>query len=178
LVALSRDPEWNQAPGRRHNTPAPLVRLLWARLVRWFPARHGSVAGDTGYGTSETARFCGQQHTHLTLVSKVDGAAACYAPAPPRTRRTMGRPRVKGQKLASPQEGVAHTAERPRRRVAGSGGPTRALAVVTGTGPWYRSGAALVDVRWGYGPEGTGTHRAEDCFPTAITLKPPPIVAC
>jgi DDE superfamily endonuclease len=57
LVALYRDPEWDQAHGTRHKTPAHLARLLLARVVRWFPERHFIFVGDTGYGTSETARF-------------------------------------------------------------------------------------------------------------------------
>jgi DDE superfamily endonuclease len=99
-----------------------MARLLLARLMRWFPERHFIVVGDSGYGTSETARFCQQHHRHLTLVSKFYGDAALYEPPPPRTRRTMGRPRVKGQKLASLQAVVASTAQRTSLIVAWYGG--------------------------------------------------------
>jgi hypothetical protein len=75
-VAWSRDPEWDQAHGTRHQTPAHLARLLLARVVRWFPARQFIFVGDTGYGTSETARFCRQHGRHLTWVSKFYGDAA------------------------------------------------------------------------------------------------------
>jgi DDE superfamily endonuclease len=85
-VASYRDPGWDQAHGRRHNTPAHLARLLLACLVRWFPERQFIFVGDTGCGTSETARFCRQQRRHLTLVSKFYGAAALYEPPPPRHR--------------------------------------------------------------------------------------------
>jgi hypothetical protein len=108
LVALYRPPEWDRVHGTRHRTPAHLARLLLARLIRWFPHRHFIFVGDTGYGTSETARFCRQHRRHLTLVSKFYGDAALYEPPPPRTPHTMGRPRVKGQKLPSPQAVVAH----------------------------------------------------------------------
>jgi hypothetical protein len=79
--------------------------------------------GDTGYGTSETARFCQQHRRHLTLVRKFDSKAAWYEHPPPRTRHTIGRPRVKGQKLPSPQEVVTHRARRTRLAVAWYGGP-------------------------------------------------------
>jgi hypothetical protein len=69
-VALSRGPEWAQAQGTRHKTPAHLARLLLARGVRWFPERQFILVGDSGYGTSETARFCHKHRRHLTLVSK------------------------------------------------------------------------------------------------------------
>jgi hypothetical protein len=107
FAALYRPPEWERVPGTRHKTPAHLARLLLARLMRWFPHRHFIFIGDTGYGTSETARCCHQHRRHLTVVSTFDGNAALYEPPPPRRRGTMGRPRVNGQKLASPPEGVA-----------------------------------------------------------------------
>jgi hypothetical protein len=94
--------------------PAHLARLLWARVGRWFPERQFSLVGETGYGTSATARFCRKDGRHLTLVSKFSRDAALYETPPPRTRRTIGRPRVKGQKLASPQAVVAHAAQRTR----------------------------------------------------------------
>jgi hypothetical protein len=118
LAALYRPPEWDHMHGTRHKTPAHLARLLLARLVRWFPNRRFIFVGDMGYGTSETARFCRQHRHHLTVVSKFYGDAALYEPPPPRTRRTIGRPRIKGQKLDSPQEVVANTGKRTRLAVA------------------------------------------------------------
>jgi DDE superfamily endonuclease len=178
LAALYRPPEWDRVHGARHQTPAHLARLLLARLMRWFPARHFIFVGDSGYGTSETARFCSQHRQHLTVVSQLYGDAALYAPPPPRTRRTMGRPRVKGQQLASPQAGVANTATRTSLRVKWYGGTSRDSAIVTGTGPWYRLGEALVEVRWVDVPDGPGTHRDEYFFTTALSMCPKRIVEC
>jgi hypothetical protein len=178
LVALYRPPEWDRMHGKRHKTPAHLARLLLARLVRWFPARQCIFVGDSGYGTSETARFCSKYRQHLTLVSKFYGDAALYEPPPPRTRRMMGRPRVKGQKLASPQEVVATTVNRTRLTVAWYGGSTRDIEVVTSTGHWYRIGEDLVEVRWVYVHDGTGTHRDEYFFTTALTMEPQQMVEC
>jgi hypothetical protein len=178
LVALYRPPQWDRMHGTRHQTPAHLARRRLARLVRWFPARQFIFVGDSGYGTSETARFCSKYRQHLTLVSKFYGAAALYEPPPPRTRRMMGRPRVKGQTLACPQEVVATTVNRTRLTVAWYGGSTRDIEVVTSTGHWYRIGEDLVEVRWGYVHDGTGTHRDEDFFTTALTMEPQQMVAC
>ena len=178
LVALYRSPEWARAHGTRHKTPAHLVRLLLARLVRWFPARQFIFVGDTGYGTSETARLCRKHRRHLTLVSKFYRDAALYEPPLPRTHRTMGRPRVKGQKLASPQEMVAQTPQRTPLTVAWYGGDTRDIEVVTGTGHWYRIGEDLVEVCWVYVHDCTGTHRDEYLFTTDVTMPSQQIVEC
>ena len=91
---------------------------------------------------------------------------------------TMGRPRVKGQKLASPQAVVANTAKRTSLTVAWYGGSTRDIEVVTGTGHWYRIGEALVEVRWVYVHDCTGTHRDEYFFTTDVTMRPQQIVEC
>ncbi len=48
LVALYRPKEWNEAHGRRHKTPAHLMRQLLAVLLRWFPERRFCFAGDGG----------------------------------------------------------------------------------------------------------------------------------
>jgi hypothetical protein len=178
VVALYRPPEWDRVHRTRHKTPAHIARLLLARLRRWFPERHFIVVGDSGYGTSETARFCRQHHRHLTLVSTLYGDAALYAPPPPRRCRTIGRPRVKGQKLPSPQEGVAHSTRRTRLMVAWYGGTSRDVEIVTGTGHWYRIGEALVAVRWVYIHDCTGTHRDEYLFTTDLNMGPQQIVAC
>jgi hypothetical protein len=178
LVALYRPPEWDRVHGTRHRTPAHLARLLLARLLRWFPHRHYIFVGDTGYGTSETARFCRQHRRHLTLVSKFYGDAALYEPPPPRTHHTMGRPRVKGQKLPSPQAVVAHRTRRTRLAVAWYGGITRDIEIVTGPGHWYRIGEDLVAIRWVYVHDCTGTHRDEYFFTTDLSMGPKQIVEC
>jgi hypothetical protein len=178
LAALYRPPEWDRVHGTRHKTPAHMARLLLARLMRWFPERHFIFVGDSGYGTSATARFCRQHRRHLTLVSKFYGDAALYDPPPPRTRGTIGRPRVKGKKLASPQEVVAQGTQRLHLTVAWYGGTTRDIELVTGTGHWYRIGEALVAVRWVYVHDRTGTHRDEYFFTTDLHLKPKQIVEC
>jgi hypothetical protein len=90
----------------------------------------------------------------------------------------MGRPRMKGQNIASPHAVVGNTAERTRLTVAWDGGSTRDIAVVTGTGHWYRIGEDLVEVRWGYVHEAAGTHLDEYVFTTHITMRPHQIVAC
>lgn len=164
--------------GTRHQTPAHIDRLLLARLMRWFPERHFISVGDSGDGMSETARFCQQHHRHLTLVSKFYGDAALYEPPPPRTRRPMGRPRVKGQQLASPQEVVTNTDKRTHLMVAWYGGSTRDIEIVTGPGHWYRIGEALVEGRWLYVHDCTGTHRDEYFFTTDLTMKPQQMVEC
>ena len=118
VAALSRPPEWAHGHGLRHQPPAHSARVLRARLMRWLPERHVRCVGDSGYGTSATARCCRQHPRHLPLGRQLYGEAALYEPPPPRTRGTIGRPRVNGETLASPQEVVAPVTRRRRLTVA------------------------------------------------------------
>ena len=108
----------------------------------------------------------------LTIVSQCYGDAALYEPPPLRTRRTIGRPRVKGQKLLSPQENVAHSTRRTRRAVNWYGGTSRAIEMVTGTGRWYRIGEYLIAARWVYVHDDTGMHCDEYLFTTNLRMCP------
>ena len=69
--------------------------------------------------------------------------------------------------MAKPEQVVAH-ARRTRLNVAWYGGGRRDVAVVTGTGQWYRAGQPLVPVRWVFVQDRTGTHRDEYFFTTDV----------
>jgi hypothetical protein len=167
LVALYRSPPDNQKRGRPHRTPAQLLQVLLRLLLRWFPDRQFLFAGDQSYGSHAMALLAPRTQGRLHVVSKFYPNANLYEPPP--TYAGNGRPRVKGGKLAIPQEVVA-TAERTRLNVAWYGGGRRDVEVVTGTGHWYKAGEGLVAVRWVYVHDLTGTHRDEYFYSTDVAL--------
>jgi hypothetical protein len=173
LVALYRSPKDNQARGRPHQTPAQLLQLLLRILLRWFPDRHFSFAGDSGYGSHEVAHFAHRTHGRLTLVSKFYPNANLYAPPPP--YRGKGRPPQKGAKAPSPAEVVARS-ERTRLNVAWYGGGRREVAVVSAVGWWYKGGVGLVPVRWVFVRDLTGTHRDDYLYSTDTSLTPQEVI--
>jgi hypothetical protein len=166
LVALYRSPKDNQAAGRRHKTPARLLRQLCVVLLRWFPQRRFVLSGDDNYGSHEMARFAAR-HDRLELVSKFAADARLYEPPPPYAGH--GRPRVKGDKVPAPQEVVARST-RTALNVAWYGGGRRDVAIVSGTGQWYKAGQGLVAVRWVFVQDRTGTHRDEYFFTTEVAM--------
>lgn len=169
LVALYRNEKDNQAAGRRHKTPSDLMRQLLCVLLRWFPARKFAFSGDGGYANHMLTRFARRHEGRLTLVSRFYADAALYA-APPRPKTgALGRPRVKGKKLPSPQDIVQRTKQRKKLTVNWYGGQSRRVEVVAGTGHWYRSGEGLVEVLWVFVQDLTGTHRDEYFFTTDVT---------
>lgn len=175
LVALYRSPEWNKAHNRRHKTPAELMRQLLAVLLHWFPQRKFVFAGDGGYGTHPLATFVHRHRKRLALVSRFYADANLYAPPLVTRGKKTGRPRKKGAKQPSPADVVAKSRRR-RLNVAWYGGGRRDVAIVTGTGEWYKGGEGLVAVRWVFVHDCTGTHREEYFFTTDWSMTPKQII--
>ncbi len=174
LIDLYRPPEVSAAEGRRHKTPAQLVCRLLRLLLARFPDRTFVLAGDSGYGTHEVARFCHRHRFRLTLVSKLHPDANLFDPPPPYAGN--GRPRIKGARVPKPRQAAA-TAPRTRLTVVWYGGGTRRVEAATGCGHWYKGGCGLVPVRWVFVKDTTGTHRDEYLFATDPTLSADAVVA-
>jgi hypothetical protein len=181
LVALYHSQADDEKAGRRHKTPARLLRQLCCLLLRWFRQRRFVLAGDGDYASHELAGFCVQQrgqqlgrqrrrlNGRLHLVSKFYPDANLVEPPPPYSGH--GRPRVKGNKVANPEQ-VVSGAERTRlTKVAWYGGGVRDVEVVTGTGHWYKAGQGLVELRWVFVHDLTGTHRDEYFFTTDMEME-------
>jgi DDE superfamily endonuclease/Archaeal putative transposase ISC1217 len=176
LVALYRSKEDNKKRGRKHKTPAELMQLLLRIVLRWFPERQFVFAGDTGYGSHDQAAFAARQKGRLTLVSRYYADANLYE-APPVVvgKKPAYRPRKKGARLPSPQEGLALYPTQ-LAYVRWYGGGWRQVAYVSSVGYWYRAGADLVAVRWVYVHDLSGTHRDDYLYSTDPSLTPEQII--
>jgi hypothetical protein len=173
LVALYRPEELNTKEGRRHKTPPQLARGLLAVLIHWFPQRKFIALGDGGFSSHELARFAASHSRHLTLIGRLHPQARLYAP-PPKTPAKTGRPRIKGRRLAKPQDKVQRVGElgRTLATVPWYGGATRAISYLSATGLWYKSGHGTVPLRWAFVQDQEGTHRSEYFFCTDPAMTP------
>jgi hypothetical protein len=168
LVALYRSREENLRQGRRHKTPAQLLGQMVRILMRWFPERTFVLAADGNYATHELAELAARTPRRLTLVSLFYANAHLVGPKPEYSGK--GRPRVKGEDRPSPADVVAATEQRPGMEVAWYGGGRRRVEVVTGTGWWYKKRRPLVELRWVFVHDRSGTHRDEYFFTTDVTM--------
>jgi len=175
MAVLYRPEKLNRAEGRRHKTPSELSRQMLAALVHWFPERNFVLVGDGGYATVELAQFCSRHHR--PLVSRLRGDAALYASPPPRRKSRIGRPRVKGRKIDSPQQAAQRkNAAWKNTTVDWYGGGRRRVRLLSSTGLWYNHGRAVL-IRWVYVVDRDGTHRDDCVFSTDITLTPQRVVS-
>jgi uncharacterized protein YerC len=168
LVTLYRPKADDRTQGRRHKTPPQLVRQMLRVLLRWFPDRTFVITADGNYATHELAELAARYPHRLTVVSKFYPDANLVEPPPAYAGK--GRPRVKGADLPDPATVVRETPTRPILDVAWYGGSRRRVAIVTGTGLWYKRGRPLVAVRWVFVHDLTGTHRDEYFFTTDPTM--------
>jgi hypothetical protein len=173
LCALYRPTKLNQSEHRRHKTPIDLAMQLTAALIHWFPQRKFILLGDGGYASHELARFC---HRHVTLVSRFHPQANLYQTPDIRRSEKGGRPRIKGERLPKPAEGVKDSKAKAFT-VNWYGGKTRRVELIWGEGHWYKAGDGLVPVRWVFVHDIEGTHRDEYFYGTDATMPPDQIVS-
>jgi hypothetical protein len=170
---LYRTPADDVAEGRRHRTPAQLMRTLLALTLHRFPDRRFVFVGDSGFGTHELAVWVARRR-RLELVSKAHPDIRLYEPPP--EYGGIGRPRVTGRRLPTPRQAVEARKQRRRLSVEWYGGGRREVSVVTGTGRWYKTGRGLAAVRWVHVRDLSGTHRDEYLYTTDQALSPAEVV--
>ena len=69
-VALYRPKKLNDKEGRRHKTPADLMRQLLVQVLRWFPDSKIVFCGDQGFAKHEIAKL--GKRSKYRLVVQID----------------------------------------------------------------------------------------------------------
>lgn len=170
LMALYKPESLNDAEDHRHKTPTYLGQQLLRALIRWFPDRRFVILADGGFRSHDLSGFCQCHAKQLTLVSRFYPDAALYEPPPVCRHRRRGRPRVRGDRLLSPQQVVASRKRLRHLTVIWYGGKSRRIRYVSGTGQWYRSGHGLVAVRWVFVQDLEGEHEDQYFYSTDTSL--------
>jgi len=68
---------------------------------RWYPEREIVAVADSTYASLKLLDRCQGLSNPITFVTRLRLDAALYEPAPPRYRGQLGRPRLKGDRLAN-----------------------------------------------------------------------------
>lgn len=147
LCVPSPAPKVSARLGRRHKTIA-----RWGRqMILWRRRRHRgaelTVVGDQAYSVLELALACRRHGVRLIAPLRLD--ARLFAPPPPRTGRTIGRPRRVGRR--SPNLDVVLRDPRTRWQATALrwyDGIDRVLEIATGMALWYHPGQEPLPIRW------------------------------
>jgi DDE superfamily endonuclease len=148
LTALAPSERSCRERGRRHKRLTDWARQLVLQARRWMPGRPLILVADSGFAALELLAALGRHR--VTCVTRLRLDAALYAPAPPRRRGTIGRPRTKGARLPT-LAAVLTDGGTPWRRVivpGWYGGGDRIVEICSDTAVWRHAGLPIVPIRW------------------------------
>jgi len=108
------------------------------------------LVADSGYAALDFLSRLTHRKQSVTCITRLRLDARLYAPAPPRRKGQMGRPRRKGKRLPSLQQRLHDRKTVWRRSTVPHwyGAGSRTIQIATGTAVWYRIGLPVVPLRW------------------------------
>ena len=148
LTALAPSERCCWECGRRHKTLTDWARQVALQARRWLPGRELVLIGDSAFAALELLAALARHG--VTCITRLRLDAALYEPAPPRKPGTRGRPRTKGQRLASLSAALIDTATQWQRITVPSwyGGGERTVEIHSSTAVWHHAGRPTVPIRW------------------------------
>jgi DDE superfamily endonuclease len=175
LCVLTTTPEVSATLGKRHKTVGMWAHQMVSLVRRWLPDRSIKLMGDTAYSILELGLHANAQQVTLVTTGRLD--AVLHEPPPERSRHTIGRPRVVGQRLPSLEQ-VLQDPETVWQKLTldwyGQG--ERTVEICTGTALWYRSGFDPLPIRWVLTRDPSGKRPPKAIFSTDPTQTPEQMV--
>jgi hypothetical protein len=138
-------------------------------LAGWFPERRFVLCADGAYAT-----LAGHDLQRTHVVSRMRRDAALFGPAPPRTGR-RGRPRIRGERLATPPELAKRARKWVETEVDLRGRPVTRLLWSTDV-LWYRVNAKAM-VRLVIVRDPAGVENDDYFFTTDLDMTPADVVS-
>src|SRR4051812_42500101 len=148
LTALAPSERCCSECGRRHKTLTDWARQVALQARRWLPGRELVLIGDSAFAALELLAALARHG--VTCITRLRLDAALSEPAPPRKPGTRGRPRTKGQRLASLSAALIDTATQWQRITVPSwyGGGERTVEIHSSTAVCHNDGRPTVPIRW------------------------------
>ena len=159
------------------------------------PHRMGLAASSVGEALVPRTRDSSRSRQHLrfleaprpmsglsnpiTFISRLRLDAALYEPAPPRYPGQLGRPRLKGDRLAN----LSVVAENPEAEwepitITGwYGGQQRTVEVISATAVWYSTSLPAVPLRWVLIRDPNGEFETQALLCTKLDADPERIIS-
>lgn len=149
LTALCPSERYHQQRGQRHKTLPEWAGQVIGLCHRWLPGREVVVVADSSYAVIELLKQVSDT-PDVSLLTRLRLDAALYEPAPPRAPGQNGRPRKKGGRRPTLQQGLSdpQTQWSTVRVNNWYGGGAREVEVCTDTAVWYHTGLPPVALRW------------------------------
>jgi hypothetical protein len=149
LTVLAPSERYYQRLGKTPKKLTDWARQMIIQLRRWLPHRPLVIVGDSSYAVLELLRFCQSLSHPVTFITRLRLDAALHEPAPPRCPGQIGRPRLKGRRLAA----LKQLLDEPTTcwltvAVNWYDSTVRTLQFASGAAVWYNRGNGPVSIRW------------------------------
>jgi hypothetical protein len=149
LTILAPSERYHEQVGRQHKKITDWARQMIFQLRRWLPQRALIVVADYSYAVLEFLHACQTMANPVTIITRLRLDAALYEPAPPRSARTLGRPRKKGKRLPTPQSVLDDCLTTWQSvKVSWYDGQTQSMEITAQTAVWYHGGKPPVPIQW------------------------------
>jgi hypothetical protein len=147
LTVLAPSERSARERGGRHKRLTDWARQALLQAARWLPGRRIVVVADSGFAALE---LLDAVRRRVAVVTRLRLDARLFDPPPPRTPRTIGRPRVVGARLPTLAQRLGDRRTRWRRTVvpAWYGGADRLVELCSGAALWHHPGMPVVPLRW------------------------------
>src|SRR3954463_392769 len=178
FTVLAPSERYHQKRQQRHKTLVDWGRQMLWQLRRWLPERPLVLVVDSGYAALEFLGCLANRKQPITCITRLRLDAQLYAPALPRRKGQIGRPRRKGVRLPSLQQRVSDRKTLWRTITVPhwySAGP-RTIQIATGTAVWYRVGLPVVPIRWVLIRDPQQQFRAQSLLCTDLGVAPEQVV--
>jgi DDE superfamily endonuclease len=151
LTVLAPSERYNQQHKCRHKTLIDWARQMMLQVSRWLPTRDVVVVADSSFAALELLDAVSKRSKQpIHMITRLRLDAALYEPAPSRPPGTMGRPRLKGNRLTNLEKVLVDPDTKWEKitvnRWYGEG--ERTVEVFTGVAVWYHTGLPVVPIRW------------------------------
>lgn len=176
LTVLAPSPRWSEAHGKRHKTLVDWARQAILQTKRWLPDRHLIVVADSSFAALDLIAVI---RRHAGLITRLRLDANLFAPAPTRRPGQLGRPALKGRRLAKLSAVLAdpETVWSPIIITEWYGGEPRRLEFTSGIAVWYHSGLIPAPIRWVLVRDPSGEREPQAFLSTDLDTKPDVILA-
>src|ERR671917_2591338 len=146
---------------------------------RWYPEREIVAVADSTYASLKLLDRCRGLSNPITFITRLRLDGALYEPAPPRYRGQLGRPRLKGDRLANLSV-VAENPEAEWEPITITGwyaSQQRTVEVISATALWYSTGLPAVPLRWVLIRDPHGEFETQALLCTGLGTEPERIIS-
>jgi len=180
VLTLQVQPPWGGEPlglpinMRLHRKNGPTLIELAMQMInqnhQWLPQRAFRVVGDGFYAT-----LAGRELANTNLVSRIRRNAKIFDLPPKKRKKTRGRPRKKGKRLASPEKMTSYIHDWKQIEFCQRGKTVKRL-VYTRQIIWYKVTQKPVLLVISRDP--TGKERDDFLFTTDLTMTAAEVLEC